>query len=113
MPQPETVALKLAHILIPQRRSERNQLFTEGARDLLAGLMTCLFVERGEMSLHDVRSTIQTKEGLRKALERHPQTRFLAEWYLSSDRSFEEIRSILTEELARHDDIAGLSFRPK
>jgi hypothetical protein len=111
MPQPETVALKLAHMLIPKRVS--GSFSEQGARDLLAGLITGLFAERGETSLEDVLSVIRTKEGLRKALERHPETRFLAEWYLDSDRIFEEIRSILIAELAGHEEIAGLKFRPK
>jgi hypothetical protein len=112
MPQHETIALKLAHILIPRRDDGSNLFFLQGARDLLAGVMTGFFLDRGEGSLRDVLSTIRTREGLRAALERHPQTRFLAEWYLPSEYIFGKIRATLTHELACYEDIAGLSFRP-
>ena len=112
MLQPEIVALKLARILIPRREHDINLFFMEGARDLLAGWITASFLDRGEICLRDLRNAIRTKEGLREMLERHKQTRFLAEYYLTSEHIFREILAVLECELARHEDIAGLTFRP-
>ena len=110
-PDPETVARKLAHILIP-RRDARNPFFVEGARNLLAGLMTAFFLESGEMYLRDVRSVLRTKEGMRQALQRHPQTQYLVELFFPSEYIFQEILAVLSEELARHEKIAGERIRP-
>ena len=110
-PDPETVARRLAHILIPSRGA-RNPFFVEGARDLLAGLMTAFFLDSGEMYLRDVLTAVRTKEGMRKVLQRHPQTRHLVELFFPSEYIFQEILNILTDELARHEQIAGLRFRP-
>ena len=110
-PDPETAARKLAHILIP-RRGGRNPFFVEGARNLLAGLMTAFFLDSGEMYLRDVLTAIRTREGVRQVLERHPQTRYLVELFFPSEYIFHEILAVLTDELARHEKIAGLRFRP-
>ena len=110
-PDPETVARKLAHILIPGRGA-RNPFFVEGARNLLAGLMTAFFLDSGEMYLRDVRSVLRTKEGVRQALQRHPQTQYLVELFFPSEYIFQEILAVLTDELARHEKISGIRFRP-
>jgi hypothetical protein len=110
-PDPETVARRLAHILIPSRGA-RNPFFVEGARDLLAGLMTAFFLDSGEMYLRDVLTAVRTKEGMRQVIQRHPQTRHLVELFFPSEYIFQEILNILTDELARHEQIAGLRFRP-
>jgi hypothetical protein len=108
----ETVALKLAHVLIPTREDdERNLFFMEGARSLLAGLITAFFLDDGEVRLRDVRTALRTKEGMREVLERHPQTRYLVEWYFPSEYIFRETLATLASELAGHEDLAGLSFR--
>jgi hypothetical protein len=108
----ETVALKLARILIPGREPGRNLYFLEGARALLAGLMTAFFLDSGEMYLRDVLSVLRTKEGMRQVLQRHPQTQYLVELFFPSEYIFQEILAILTHELAQHERIAGLRFRP-
>jgi hypothetical protein len=108
----ETVALKLARILISGREPGRNPFFLEGARALLAGLMTAFFLDSGEMYLRDVQSVLRTKEGMRQVLQRHPQTQYLVELFFPSEYVFHEIRAVLTDELARHERIAGLRFRP-
>jgi hypothetical protein len=108
----ETVALKLASILIPGREPGRNPFFLEGARALLAGLMTSFFLDSGEMYLRDVLSALRTKESMRQVLQRHPQTQDLVELFFPSEYIFQEILAVLTDELARHEKIAGIRFRP-
>src|SRR5262245_39134634 len=108
----ETVALKLAHVLIPTREDGVNNLFfLEGARNVLAGLITAFFLDNGEVHLQDVRTAIRTREGMRQVLDRHPQTRYLVEWYFPSEYIFRETLATLASELAGHEDLAGLSFR--
>ena len=108
----ETVALKLAHVLIPTREDDdRNPFFTDGARKLLAGVITAFFLDDGEVPFRDVRAAVRTKEGMREVLERHPQTRYLVEWYFPSEYIFRETLATLTCELAGHEDLAGLTFR--
>jgi hypothetical protein len=109
----ETIARKLAHILIPTREDDdRNPFFMEGARNVLAGVMTAFFLDDGELQLRDVQAVLRTKEALREVLERHQQTQFLVAWYFPSAYIFRETLATLTKELARHEDIAGLCFRP-
>jgi hypothetical protein len=110
-PDPETASRKLAHILIPGRDA-RNPFFVEGARSLLASLMTAFFLDSGEMYLRDVLTAVRSKQGMRQVLERHPQTRYLVELFFPSEYIFHEILAILTEELARHEKISGIRFRP-
>jgi hypothetical protein len=69
MLQPEIVPPELAAILIPRPDDGRDPFFMDAARDLLAGLMTASFVDRGEFCLLDLRNAMRTKEGLRKILE--------------------------------------------
>ncbi len=103
-----TIALEIANCLIPRAEGEKNPFFTEGARALLAGIMTSLALSGGEWNLLDVVTATKSRKVMREVLGRHPQTRHLIEQYFEPEETFRNILATIANQMAIFDPVARL-----
>jgi hypothetical protein len=113
---PET-AFQVATILIPEEKGSQNRYFSDAARDLLAGVITC-FSERADYKnqgrpwgLSDVLFAMRSKDRIREVLNNSEEGKELIHLHMDMERTSDNIISTARAFLAPMQVPAALWYQ--